>query len=413
MRLRADFISLMMRVGEDIDKNGNLEANLFDHPDKITKLLEEKMLVYEAFYEKGLMVPMEKKQIFKKMFLSLRWDKILPLLKKAHLGIEVFFKKRGFGIGIAVLAGVLCEYLVPVTLVNLGLAHLIPFSMMTPWTTMYTFIPGYLNKLQTRKTLVETLGGKIQTEAFLKQQSELLKTLHMHSPNDLIFPIENSEVDGVIKNVVVQNQSFKGKILQRMGWKKEALTLGSVSKFISDNSIEDPYITWLLENPNLDKDIKTGMISSHLFNLGSGEIEEKFQKAFADNIILLKNQTEWDDAWTWVQMMKKVKNVDELLVKIKDAPTSLHPKELAILWENIFLPDYAIRFDLTYSESRRAFDLFTSMKAKLMTSESEYIDDQVRNELFMYLKKISLGRSFKGCQNVPEQIAKYLLKGIP
>ncbi|MGZ3809755.1 MAG: hypothetical protein ACXVCE_16855, partial [Bacteriovorax sp.] len=176
-RLRAEFISVMIQAGEDIDRNVKVDKAIFDQPEKMMTLLQEKILVYHRFYEEALQIPTEKKEIFKKGFQSLNWEKISAIFKKTHIGVEIFFKRKGFGLGIAIMAGFLCEYLVPAILIHIGLAHLIPLSMMTPWSTVYSFVPGGIQKTKIRKMLNEALGGKAQVEAYLEQEDMLLKHL--------------------------------------------------------------------------------------------------------------------------------------------------------------------------------------------------------------------------------------------
>ena len=410
MKLRADFISLMLRVGDDIEKNSNISSDLFNRPEKMVTLLEEKMAVYESFYEKGLMIPLEKKEVFKKTFLAINWEKVIPLLKKAHIGVEIFFKRKGFGLGIAVLAGMLCEYLVPVTLIHVGLPHLIPFSMMTPWSTLYSFIPGYIQKNKIRNMLTETLGGKAQVLAYEKQQENVFKVLHMHNPHDLLYPV--GEVDGMTKVVVIRSQTLKETFFRLLGYRKDALSLVTVKKFLSDNSISDPYLEWILENENMNKDIKVGVISSHILSVGSPDVVENFQKIFSESILTLKNESNWEESWNWLQEMKKATSLNELFKKIKETPTNMNPKEVAIIWEEMLLPEYAVKFNLNYSESRRMYDQFNVLKAQLNTTNSLTIDTKTKNDIYFYLKKISAGKSFGGCKNSPLQVEKFLLSTL-
>lgn len=407
---RADFINIMLQVGEEIDRKINLDKEIFDRPEKMTALLEEKILVYHSFYEKTLQIPNEKKGIFKKFFLSLNWKKIVPAFRKAHIGVEVFFKKKGLGLGIALMAGFLCEYLVPAILVNIGLPQLIPLSMMTPWSIMYSFIPEKIQKLKIRKMLTEALGGKSQVEAYMRQQETFLKLLHKQSPDEFIFPI--SESAGQIRSIVIQKETWLTGLLQRLGVKDSSLTYTSVQKFLMENNISDPYVTWIIENESIDRNTKVGLITSHILNLKDSTIEENFQKTFSEKILLLKNNENWEEAWNWTLEMKKVKSLDELVAKINEIPSSIHPKEFSMIWENMLLPDYAINLNLNYIEARQMFDQFEVLKAKLMTSESALLDESIKNEIFIYLKTITHGKKFKGCQNGLVRINQFLLEKV-
>ncbi|MBC7537359.1 MAG: hypothetical protein H7281_00955 [Bacteriovorax sp.] len=408
LHFRMDFISLMLQVGDDFERDAKIDSSIFNRPEQLSKLLQEKMKIYQYFFLEALKIPNDKKEIFKKTFLSFDWRKIVPILKKSHIGAEIFFKKKGFGLGLAIMAGILTEYLVPAILIHLGLAHLIPLSMLTPWSTIYSFIPGNVQKLKIRKMLSDSLGGKIQVEAYQKQQETLLKNLHMHSPNDLIFPVGESE--GMIKSIVVPKVSWENRLLQRLGIKKSLFGYEAVQSFLSENSISDPYINWIVENNKLTKDMKTAFITGHLLSLNDENISSKIYQSFSENIITIKNNSSWEDIWNWTLMMKKIKSIDELFHKVGETPASIRPKEVAIIWENVLLPQYAIKFDLSYSEARRMFDQFEVLKAKLNTSESLELDEKTKNEIYNYIKKIIGGKSFDGCKNSPLQINQFLLR---
>ncbi len=407
LQLRAKFISLMLQVGEEIEHEVGDDRNLFANDRVMVSLLEEKMKVYEAFYETSLNLPVDKKAAFKKLFQGIEWKKVLPTLKKAHIGVETFFKRKGFGLGIAILAGMICEYTVPMVLIHLGLAHFIPLSMMTPWSTMYSFVPGAIQKLKVRKMLSETLGGKTQVNAYLKQQENLLKYLHMRDPEDFLFSI--NETESMNKTIVVQKERWIKSLIQRFGFKEDTLSYVTLKKFLDENSQNDGYVEWIMQNGNIDKELKVGFISAHLMNINDPEIVNKFQLRFSEQILYLKTNPNWEEVWNWTLEMKKVQSLEELIKKVSEAPDNLHPKEVAIVWEHFLLPEYTKEFDLSYSEARRMYDLFEPVKAKLKTSESSVFDERMKNEIFVYIKKITLGKSFKGCQNSSQQIGQFLL----
>ncbi|MFA6236277.1 MAG: hypothetical protein WC635_03030 [Bacteriovorax sp.] len=408
LRLRTNFISLMLQVGNDIDQDPKITNAIFNQPLQVSVLLQEKMKIYQKFYVEALNIPAAQKEIFKKTFLSLNWSKIIPIFKKTHIGIEVFFKKNGFGLGLAIMAGVLCEYVVPFVLYHIGLPHLIPVSLMVPWSTIYSFIPGIIHKLKIRNMLNESLGGKVQVQAYLKQQEILMKALHMQSPNDLIFPI--GEIDGMVKSLVVPKVTWKVKLLQKIGFQKNSFGFDEMTKFLSANSISDPYVNWILENNRITKEEKTAFIAGHLLSLNDENITAKINQSFSENIITIKNSNHWEESWAWMQEMKKVKSLDELVGKIIDSPSDITTKEIAIIWEQILLPEYAVKFDLSYMEARRMFDNFEVLKARLRMKEDSVFDDSMKNEIIHYIKKITGQKSFSQCRSTPKQIAQFLLR---
>lgn len=407
---RMQFISLMLKTGEEIDREGEIDQALLNRPEKLTALLQNKIKIYYQFYEKALNIPIDQRALFKKMFLSMDWKKLVPLIKKSHMGIELFFKKKGFGLGIAVMAGIICEYAVPAILIHMGLPHLIPLSMMTPWSTIYSFIPGYLHKLKIKKMLNESLGGKIEVEAFLKQQENVLKNLHMKSPDDFIFPVDIDE--NVTKSLVIEKSSLHNTIKDLLGFNQNRLNYDSLRRFIDSNSLNDSYINWIIHNDRVSKEVKAGFMASHILNLENPAIKIKFMEEYSEFVIHLQGKTNWEETWSWTQEMKKIRNFDELYKKIDEAPVGIGPKEFAAIWENMLLPEYAMKFDQSYSESRRMFEQFDELKVKLLNSKGSEIDYQAKDLIFKYLKKIVVGKSFKGCRNTPAQINQFLLRKI-
>lgn len=406
-KMQADFIKLMLQVGEQIDHETQNDTNLFNKPEKMNTLLQEKILIYHQFFEQALQIPNEKKSIFKKAILALQWDNVIPLMKKSRVGVEVFFKKKGAGVAVAFLIGHVCKFIVPVILTNIGLGYLAAMVALFPFAITYALIPGYLNKIKIKKMITEELGGKAQFEAYQKQEESVFKKMHMRDPSDFIIPIKEDETS--VQGLLLQKETWKNSFFQKLGFNKKALNFESMESFLSTNSISDPYIDWILSEEKMDKTVKTIMISSHLFALKDSAIEEKFQMQFSESILSLKGNPNWREVWSWTNEMMEVKSINEAMVKINEAPGTLNPKEVAVIWENFLLPEYTKNFSLSYSEGRTMYTSFGVLKAKLNTSTSDTLDEKVKNEIFIYFKKIVEGKKFGGCQNSPLQINKFLL----
>ncbi len=412
LKLKLEFTHVMLKAGEDLDikieKEIGIDKNPFDHPEKLSKLLNEEVGVYRSFFEKSLNIPKEKIGFFREVFNRIDWSKIIPMLKKAHLGIEVFFKKKGFGIGLAVMAGIMCEYLVPVTLIHLGLANLIPFSVMTPWSVMYSFIPGVIQKRKINSMLVESLGSQEKVMAYNKQQEEMSKLLHLSSPDDFLLPIR--DLGDEVQSITIHQEAWWKRILPDFGFESKYLNDKTLRQFLEDNNVDEPYINWIQKNSSLDKNTKIVLIVNHLFSKGDSSIEQKFLEQFSDQLINLKTNPRWEETWNWVQNMKKIRKMSEVLKGIDQLPEETTPKEIAVLWEDILLPEYIQHLDLNYGEARNMVDQFEVLKAKLYLLPNEGIKEQTRGEIFSFLKKIIAGKNFKGCKNGPDKIVKYLLK---
>lgn len=406
-KMQAEFTKLMLEVGEQIDRETQNDVNLFNKPEKISGLLKQKILIYEEFFVKSLEIPKEKKNIFKLAFMSLRWDNVIPLMKKSRVGIEVFFKKKGPGVAAAFIIGDIVKIGLPMILSNIGLSFLAPVVGLAPFSFLFMMIPSYIDKIQLKKTLTEVLGGKIQFEAYQKQQESLLKNMHLHDPTDFIFPVREDETG--VQALILQKETWKNIVYQKLDFNKKALNFQSIQNFLTTNSISDSYIDWVISEEKMDKAVKTIMISSHIFALKDSSIEDKFKLQFSESMVALKGNANWKEAWAWTNEMMKVKSVDEVMVKINEAPASLNPKEVSIIWENFLLPEYTKTFDLSYSEGRLMNTSFPVLKAKLNMSASDSLNERVKNDMFMYFKKIVEGKKFGGCQNSSKKINTFLL----
>lgn len=408
LKEEAEFIKLMLQVGEQIDREASPTEEIFNNPQKMAKILQSKMEIYHHYFEQSLKIPAEKKGIFKKYFLALKWENIVPVFKKAHMGMEVFFKKKGPGVAIAIMAGFAAKFSLVYILTSVGLAKFIPILALIPLPVYFSFIPSYLNKLKVKKMLIEELGGEIQAESYLKQEKNLLKHLHMKGPNDLLLPI--AEEGALIKSVVIQKETLKTSVLERLGFNKDALNLNTMQTFLAENNISDPYLDWIKTAEHIDKEMKVSLMVNHIFSMGNKSVEESFQNQFSEKILLLKGNKNWEEALNWMQDMKKAQSLDEIISKVDETPASLHPKEVAIIWETYLLPEYIENFHIGYTKERAMFTEFESLKALLNTTESSSLDEGTKNKIFTYLKKVSNGDKFHGCENTPMKINQYLLR---
>jgi hypothetical protein len=414
LKLKVEFTHLMQKVSHDLDlkisKEFKPSENPFDQPEKLTRLLKEESVIFRTHYEETLHLPKESASKFRFLFDHLDWGKIVPFMKRAHLGIEVFFKRKGLGIGIAVMAGVFCEYMVPAALIHLNLAHFIPISMITPWATIYSFVPGIIQKAKINSMLLENLGSKSAVEAYKVQQKEMSAALKLLSPDDLMLPVRDSE--GEIESVIIHHDTRWKKIISKIGFENDFLNLINLKKFISENNISDSYINWILEHKKLSNESRISLIVLHLYTLDNQGDIEKFELKFKDQFLKLKSNNHWEEVWQWTKKMKRMRNINDVLAGIDQLPKDIKPLEIATIWEDILLPEYIKYLDLSYSEARIMFNHFEVLKAKLHHLPNDGIEEKYRNEIFTYLKKIIGGKQFRGCKNSSGAITKYLLKTV-
>lgn len=404
--LKTEFTRIIIEAGLRIDReNPNLD---FNNEKKINELIQNEIKNFGNFYLDKLQIPKEKHNQFKSIFSNLKWDQIKTIFKKAHLGIEFVFKKRGFGIGIAIMCGMLSEYLVPFALINIGLAKLIPLSMMTPWSVIYSFVPNLANKIKIQNMLLDTLGSKEKVKAYLAQQDEIYQALKVSGPSDLIIPIKNMNQE--LEYLVVNQHPWWRSVLSKIGFKPDGISLNEIISFLEENQAMNLYTNNIIEDANLSNFEKINLLTEEIFSKNASPLTDKFRITFSNSInkLNIKND-QWESIWEWALKAKKVSSLEELKNLTKQIPDTMSAYHLALIWEQILLPEYVKKMDLNFATSRKLVTEFDLYKTKLNLKGSNAVNDEIIHETFTYINKVVEGHHFKGCHNNSQKIMTYLL----
>ncbi len=406
LKLKIEFTRLMYSASIDISQDLTVK-DLEENNPQIRTILKNTLEKYHHFFETKLEIPSDKKNIFKKMLTGLSYEKIISLIKKTTLHIEVIFKRKGIGLGIAMVAGILSEYLVPIILVNIGLAKLIPLSMMTPWTLIYSIIPNKINKFLINKELEDILGGKNNVKAYFAQQKEVLKKLNLKNSSEYLAPIKSNS-DNIILNLKLESKPLWKKLLSKFGAFNNGLELESILSFIKEENLNSSYIDYLLNSETIEDNSKKILLVNHIFSVDNLEIENKFISKFHSHLVLVHSSKNYDAHWKWANEMLKKKTIEDVIKGIDQTPKTMTAKELALIWDEILIPEYLKYLDLSFFEAREMIKEFEIVKAKLILLNENQIVEAKTQEVYTFLKKIVSGKSFKGCKNTPSKILNYL-----
>ena len=110
MELRLKLNSLILEVATQIDR---------DHPGltpwndggQLTKIFKEKSERFAEFYlERMDSLGPEQKTLFKKAWQLIQWGNLVDVFKRSSLGIQTMFKRKGFGIVVAIFMGFVSDY---------------------------------------------------------------------------------------------------------------------------------------------------------------------------------------------------------------------------------------------------------------------------------------------------------------
>lgn len=309
--LKTEFTRIIIETGLKIDReNPNLD---FQNEKKINELIQKEISNFGNFYLEHLKIPKEKHSKFKLIFSSLKWDQIKRILKKGHLGIEFIFKKKGFGIGIAIMCGVLSEYLVPFALINIGLAKFIPLSMMTPWSVIYSIVPNLVTKIKIQSMLEKTLGDKEKVKAYLAQQDEIYNLLKLSGPSDLIIPLKDMGQE--LEYLVVNQHPWWRSLISKIGFKPDGISLTEVVTFLEENQATNSYTNSIIDDSNLSNFEKINLITEHIFSNSDTNVSDKFRLTFNDSINkIISKDNHWESIWEWTIKAKKVSSIEDLKI---------------------------------------------------------------------------------------------------
>jgi|GEM_PF-2904639 len=418
LEFNVEFASLILRVGEEIDKEiakGKPQARVEDFLEmenrQIEVLLKEKIIDFAEFYEKKITLPDEKKSLFRRHFPLMNWANIADALKASMIGTQGFFKRRGIGIAIGIGLGVVLEYSSYFLLYQSGLTHLIPIAMAIPYGTILSAGPKLVSYLNMRKRLKEVLGGSKALKAYRLQKKSALKRIKMKSPDDILFPLNLPDIgpQNKITTLILGKNNWWHTILLKLGLNPKKLSYPTLKVFLIVNNIGDDFIRWVQAHPGLPLYMKTALISEHIISTSDDNIRTKFTTSFSSSITEVRRAPYWNALKGWTNKIMNAKNVAAIRESMAQIPPGVPPIHIIELWEKVILPHYSTQMDLSYGSYRRLKDELTLLNASISKKPKANWNEEFYKEFEEKMVR-SLRLNLPTCENPEQKVLFYLLR---
>ncbi len=400
---------LMVDVADSLDGKTPEGTNPFENPEKLQSLLREEAKKFEAFYERSGLIPDEKIPAFRNFVSSFKWDNIVLHMKRAHLGIDVFLKRKGYGFALSVMAGKAFKMGLMWFCMHHHLEAALPVIMTVPWLVLATSIPSKWQNRQIENDLKTVLGSESAVNAYREQEKMFLKVYHLSSDKDFFLPLETME-DTNISAVIIKNNGKMKRLLNLIGMNEDELTLINLKKFLKNQSFSSGYINWILKNKSLDDQAKVALISFSLIE--SEDLKLKFQLQFQSQFRTFKSNGRWEKILSWAQVMNQVQDVDELIKGLESLPEGLQAREAALVWSDLLFPEYLQKLNLTHKEGRELVLKSEGLKARLLTLPETASTDEIKSEFTTFIGKVLSDKPGKRCQTPASVIGAKLLEGL-
>jgi|GEM_PF-855288 len=409
LKMQLALTHLMVDVADSLDRKIPAGRDPFQNPEVLANLLRDEAMKFEKFYEKSGMIPEEKIPVFRKFIVSMKWHNLVALMKKAHLGIDIFLKRKGYGFALSMMMGKAFQMGLSYFCMHHNLQAMIPVVMSVPWTILATNIPARLQKRQIENEMADVLGSKEAVSAFKEQERKFLEVLQLAQEKDFFLPLESLE-NGYTSALVVKNQGPLKKILNMVGMNEDELTLINLKKFLKDNHVESGYISWLLKTKTIDDLSRTVLIS--LSVIQQDDLRIKFQMQFQSQFREFKSNRNWEKILSWARSMKEIEQVDELIAAFKNIPEGLTPKEAALVWNDLLFPHYIEKMNFTHEEGRNLVLKSDALKVRLATLPASAGREDIENEMTSFLSQVLSDKPGKRCQTPAALIGEKLLLSL-
>lgn len=408
MELRLKLNSLILEVGSQIDR---------DHPGlspwndggQLTKIFKDKSDRFMDFYLERLdsLAP-EQKSLFKKAWQLIQWENLVEVFKSSSLGIQTMFKRKGFGIVVAVFMGLVSDYTIPFILTNLGLPWLIPISALTPYQVLYSAIPQKITDLRIRLKVKNSLGGDRAYQAFMRQERVTREALKAMRDDTILIPLMDEGSSQVTAINLRQNNWFKS-FLTRMGFNQNAFSFTTVKRFIEKENLNDDYLTRVINHPRLKRWQKASMMATHLYETMNEENRLLFKEKFDKSFIRLQSFSPWEGFEDWTKKLLRAKSVEEINTLMFEVPRGTPTRLVLEIWQDIILPHYSTKTSLNYSSYRKLVEDFASVRATLLTHSEEAWSISTHQAMIRYVSSSLGNKAFSNCENSGQTILRFLL----
>jgi hypothetical protein len=231
--------------------------------------------------------------------------------------------------------------------------------------------------------------------------------LNLKNASDYLIPIKSNS-DNIVLNLKIETRPLWKKLLSKIGVLDEGIEVEKLESFLREENLNSPYINYLLSSDTIEDNSKKILLINHVFSLNNLELENKFISKFHSHFVLLHSAKNYDLHFKWTNDMLKKKTIEDVIKGIDKTPKTMTAKELALIWDEILIPEYLKHLDLNFFEARDMIKEFEIVKAKLFQLNENQIDEHKTQEVYAFFKKIVAGKNFKGCKNAPSRILNYL-----
>jgi len=412
MKLKLEFFRLLMRSADSIDQKIDQELKASGektvNDQRLIKILKDEMQIMTNLYAKTLSIPEGQIGRLNDYYKTLRFQKFIEIFHKAKLNIEVFFKRKGFGIGLAILAGLICEFTVPVVLTHLGLAKFIPLSMMTPWGLIYSFVPGLTYKWRINQKIKAELKSPIKYQAYLEQMIVFKKELESINIFEKLIPIN---FNGEQIAIGIKAKNHIQKVYELSGLDKNSLNFKNLMTLVETEKIDISKIQNIINRPTLDQDLKLAYLINYIFDSNNPKNISLFNERFKNDWVEVKSKPHYQAFLKWTFETSKITSKEDLFQAIKRLPRDVSIKEFLVVYEEIILSKHLADLDLPFREAREYVIAFDVLKGKLISLEENAPVEKYHQEIFDFVSKTFL-KTPSSCSNSPSVILNYL-KAIP
>jgi hypothetical protein len=408
-KFAADYANVILQISKEIDselpakKLKEIDRQLFE------KIFTEKIGRFAELYDEALDIPSAQKQVFKNLLKYMNIETLYNIFTNTIKSTRVFFRKKSFGIGIAVFMGVASEYLFPFISIQSGLGIIAPLSPFVPWSITYMKVPNMIQKLKMKRKLTFALGGKSGYLNYMDHIDKMKAALKLESPEHFLFPIELTDEGTEV--VVGSRTSLFRNLLGKLGFFQDSISFESLMRFSVLHNSLDPYIRYvsLMDAP---RDTKTLLIAQHIIKNGDDNLKLAFRKKFSPHIFTLKNVETWSGMYDWTKRALQVVDLNDFLQLIQEMPAEIDVREFFGIYENILLPKYSENFDIGYTEYRKLLQNFQVIKASVLESGDLNFHVENRAEFIKYLNlSLEKGR-LSPCKNNHNQVLNLLMRSI-
>jgi hypothetical protein len=408
-KFASDYANVILQISYEIEQERpGVQLQQIDRQ-TFEKIFKEKISRFTEVYDQAVDIPSAQKQVFKNLIKYINLKALYNIFVKIVIKGKVFFRKKSFGIAIAILIGVTCEYLVPILLIQSGLGMVAPIAPFVPWSMTFMRIPDMLEKLKMKRRLIDALGTKAAYLDYIDHINIMKSHLKLETPEHFLFPIKMTNQGTEV--IVGTRTSTMRNLLGKLGFFQDSISFESLIRFNLLHNPSDSYVRYV-SLMDASRDIKTSLIAQHVIKNGNDELKLLFRQKFSSHIFTVEGAETWSGMFNWTKQAMKITDYNQLIKMIKEMPAEIDVREVFGVYENILLPKYAENFDIGYVEYRKLLQTFQAMKARVLRSGDLNFHVENRAEFIKYLDLSLKANRLSPCTNSHNQVLHFLMKSI-